>query len=68
MRIRVDEKLLSDSSPVYDVTLNDGHGSLTLHAVTESDALQLADKLGDIIREHSTDTTIITTFGERIEQ
>jgi len=65
VRIRIDETLLEDHSLVYDVTIS-GDGALTLHAVTQADAMRLADKIGDAIRAHTTEVSVITNFGEWI--
>lgn len=56
MIIRIERRLLTDGSDVYDVVL----GNLTrLHAVDAGNAYKLADKLAQVITEHATDSVEI---------
>ena len=50
--IFVHEEKLSDGSKVYNVAI----GNITLHAVTEKEAVLLAEKIEEAIDAHCTDT------------
>ena len=49
------EETLSDGSNVYNVEVRSPGDVLVLHAVTEEDAMALADKLRAAINEHTVD-------------
>lgn len=53
--VRLQINILSDTSETYDVHLIStiGVGRLTFHAVSETDAIALMEKLRDAINAHS---------------
>ena len=55
MNITVIRQILSDGSHVYNVHV----GDLVLHAYTERDVWDLADKIGRAIDEHTCDFAVI---------
>jgi hypothetical protein len=50
--IFVNEETLSDGSKAYNVAI----GNITLHAVTEAEAVELAEKIEEAIDSHCTET------------